>query len=129
MAGAQLQVVDISFPLGELLGPAYCPMCGKCTYDSKTLKPNPCEHVELILTDEPEYMSERFAQVAAKFENEQGVSPFFSEYELDEALVQLGYAYNCMLMSLTAGGNTCGPIFDTMYYLFDFSNTSEQDLE
>ncbi len=111
------QVAHIELPFGFDPPAVYCPVCGKLMLDGEG-EPSPCPHLVFMhigAAGEFAWTSEDFDKRA------EAANQDLSDWEsIEKLLASLGYGANLLALELTYGGMSCGPIWFTDVFAFDY---------
>jgi len=114
------QYASIEQPFGCEPPIVYCPICGKATIEPSDDGPQitPCKHLAFIFVGELEdfeYKSEDFEK---KIAEEKPTD--LTLKKLKKQLHELGYDSKLLALEITYSGMSCGPVWSTDVYGFDY---------
>jgi hypothetical protein len=114
------QIAKVEQPFGIEPPTVHCPICGQAMIDDGDI--NPCNHLAFIHAgagcDDFEYQSDDFRSTDKAIDDDNGVS-----YEtIKDILVSAGYDNKMLAIEITYGGMSCGPVWYTDIYGFDYGS-------
>lgn len=109
-------------PFGAEIPVVHCPICGTATQegsDEEGWSLNPCPHLEFIYTEEGfEYQTEECQRRLEDIDLDEIV-------EFSDALEQAGYDEKLLAIDITFGGMSCGPVWYSVVWGFDYGKTKK----